>query len=80
MEENKKSHAGKHSSERLKPHTHTEKVRPKTDFSVWSKINSLPEARKQKVLDLRQQLKEKTYDLDKHLDVSLNKLLNELRK
>lgn len=44
------------------------------------RIPSLLEIRKQKVLDIRRQLKEKTYDLDKHLDASLSKILDDIRK
>ena len=35
--------------------------------------------RKQKVLNIRRRLRDGTYDLDKYLDASLDKIFNELR-
>jgi hypothetical protein len=45
---------------------------------VLRKIASLPEVRKEKVLDVRQQLTEGNYDLDERLDVALDKVLEYL--
>ena len=45
---------------------------------VLRKIASLPEVRKDKVLDVRRQLTEGKYDLDQRLDVALDKVLEYL--
>jgi len=45
---------------------------------VLKKIASLPEVRKEKVLDVRQQLTEGKYELNEHLDVALDKVLEDL--
>jgi len=45
---------------------------------VLRKIASLPEVRREKVLDVRRQLTEGNYDLDKRLDVALDKVLEYL--
>ncbi len=45
---------------------------------VLKKIASLPEVRKEKVLDVRQQLTEGKYDLNKRLDIALDKVLEDL--
>ena len=45
---------------------------------VLRKIASLPEVRKEKVLDVRRQLTEGKYDLDERLDVALEKVLEHL--
>ncbi len=45
---------------------------------VLRKIASLPEVRKEKVLDVRRQLTEGQYDLDERLDVALDKVLEYL--
>jgi len=45
---------------------------------VLRKIASLPEVRKEKVLDVRRQLTEGKYDLDERLDVALDKVLEHL--
>ena len=42
---------------------------------VLRKIASLPEVRREKVLDVRRQLTEGKYDLDERLDVALDKVL-----
>ena len=42
---------------------------------VLRKIATLPEVRKEKVLDVRKQLTEGKYNLDEHLDVALDKVL-----
>jgi len=45
---------------------------------VLQKIASLPEVRKEKILDVRQQLTEGNYDFNEHLDVALDKVLEDL--
>jgi hypothetical protein len=45
---------------------------------VLKNIASLPEIRKQKVLQLRQQITEGRYDLSERLDVALDKVLEDL--
>jgi len=45
---------------------------------VLRKIASLPEVRKEKVLDVRRQLTEGKYDLNQRLDVALDKVLEYL--
>jgi hypothetical protein len=45
---------------------------------VLKKIASLPEVRKEKVLDVRKQLTEGKYDFNEHLDVALDKVLEDL--
>jgi hypothetical protein len=45
---------------------------------VLRKIASLPEVRREKVLDVRRQLTEGKYDLDERLDVALDKVLEYL--
>ncbi len=45
---------------------------------VLKKIASLPEVRKKKIMDVRQQLTEGKYDLKKRLDTALDKALEDL--
>ncbi len=45
---------------------------------VLKKIASLPEVRKEKVLDIRQQLNKGKYKLNKRLDIALDKVLEDL--
>jgi hypothetical protein len=45
---------------------------------VLKKIASLPEVRKEKVLDLRQQLSKGKYRLNERLDIALDKVLEDL--
>ena len=45
---------------------------------VLKRIASLPEIRKQKVLDLRRQITQGGYDLNERLDIALDKVLEEL--
>ena len=45
---------------------------------VLKKIASLPEVRKDKVLNIRQQLTDGKYDLNERLDIALDKVLEEL--
>lgn len=45
---------------------------------LLKKIASLPEVRQEKVLKIRRQLNRGQYDLNGHLDVALDKVLEEL--
>jgi len=45
---------------------------------VLKKIASLPEVRKEKVLDVRRQLTEGKYNLNERLDIALDKVLEDL--
>ena len=45
---------------------------------VLKKIASLPEVRKEKVLDLRKQITEGEYDLNERLDVAVDKVIEQL--
>jgi len=45
---------------------------------VLKKIASLPEVRKKKIMNVRQQLTEGKYDLKKRLDIALDKVLEDL--
>jgi predicted XRE-type DNA-binding protein len=45
---------------------------------VLKKIATLPEVRKEKVLDLRQQLSKGKYSLNERLDVALDRVLEDL--
>ena len=45
---------------------------------VLKKVASLPEVRREKVLDVRRQLTEGKYDLSERLDVALEKVLEDL--
>jgi hypothetical protein len=45
---------------------------------VLKKIASLPEVRKEKVLDLRRQITKGEYDLNERLDVAVDKFLEQL--
>ena len=45
---------------------------------VLKKIASLPEVRRKKILDIRQQLTEGKYNLSERLDVALDKVLEDL--
>ena len=45
---------------------------------VLKKIASLPDGRKDKVLDVRQQITEGKYEFNEYLDVALDKVLEDL--
>lgn len=45
---------------------------------VLKRIALLPEVRKQKILDVRRQLTEGKYDLSQRLDVTVDKVLEDL--
>jgi hypothetical protein len=47
---------------------------------VLKKISSLPEVRKEKVLDVRRKLTEGKYELNERLDIALEKVLDDLNK
>jgi hypothetical protein len=54
------------------------KTRKRITASALHKINSLPLVRKKKILGVRHQLMEGTYDIDKRLNAVLDHLLEEL--
>lgn len=45
---------------------------------VLKKISSLPEVRKEKILRVRQQLTEGQYDINKRLNIALDKVIEDL--
>jgi len=45
---------------------------------VLKKIASLPEVRQDKILDVRRQLTEGKYEINEHLDIALDKVLEDL--
>ena len=45
---------------------------------MLKKIASLPEVRREKILDVRRQLTEGKYDMNERLDVALEKVLEDL--
>ncbi len=45
---------------------------------VLKKIASLPEVRQDKIIDLRRQLTEGKYEINEHLDIALDKVLEDL--
>ena len=47
---------------------------------LLKKIASLPEVRRKKIMDVRQQLTEGKYDLRQRLDIALDKVLEDLTK
>ena len=47
---------------------------------VLKKIASLPEVRKEKILDIRRQLTQGKYHLNERLDVAVDKVLEDLTK
>jgi len=57
---------------------HLENLNTTPIGQVLKKISSLPEVRKEKILDVRQQLTEGKYALNEHLDVALDRVLEEL--
>ena len=54
------------------------KARGRIVVSAMQTIHSLPPVRKKKILKIRQQLAEGTYDIDERLNVALDCLLEEL--
>jgi anti-sigma28 factor (negative regulator of flagellin synthesis) len=53
------------------------KVRRRATAPVMHLFGMLPQSRKEKVLVVRQQIAEGTYDLDKHMDSILDRLLKD---
>ena len=47
---------------------------------VLKRIASLPENRKEKILNVRRQITEGNYELNEHLDIALEKVLGELKE
>ena len=54
------------------------KAQGRITASALQQIHSLPLARKKKILKVRQQLAEGTYDIDDQLNVALDLLLDDL--
>ena len=54
------------------------KAQGRITAAVLQKIHSLPPVRKKKILKIRQQLAEGTYDIDDQLNVALDLLLDDL--
>ena len=54
------------------------KIRERITASELQNICSLPQVRKKKILDVRRQLAEGTYDIDKRLNVVLDRVLEDL--
>jgi hypothetical protein len=54
------------------------KVRGRITAPAFQNIRSLPPVRKKKILKVRQQLAEGTYDIDKPLNIALDRLLEKL--
>ncbi|MFZ0034109.1 MAG: flagellar biosynthesis anti-sigma factor FlgM [Sedimentisphaerales bacterium] len=55
-----------------------DKARGRTTAPALQKIHSLPSVRKKKILEVREQLIEGTYDIDKRLNAVLDRLLEDL--
>jgi anti-sigma28 factor (negative regulator of flagellin synthesis) len=53
-------------------------ARVTTAKPIIQNIHSLPRVRKNKILKVRQQLAEGTYDIDKRLDAVLDRLLEDI--
>ena len=54
------------------------KTQKRTTALMKQKICSLPSTRKKKILEVRKQLVEGTYELDERLNVALDRLLEDL--
>jgi anti-sigma28 factor (negative regulator of flagellin synthesis) len=54
------------------------KARGRITAPALRNIRSLPQVRKKKILEVRQQLAEGTYDIDKRLNAVLERLLEDL--
>ena len=61
-----------------KPNVHNNKVRQRTTARVSENINSLPHARKEKVLTVRQKLDAGKYSTDERLNVATDRLIENL--
>jgi hypothetical protein len=55
-----------------------DKARERIRALALQKIHSLPPVRKNKILEIRQQLSKDGYEIDKQLDAALDRLLEEL--
>ena len=60
------------------PNVHGDKVRLGTTARVSEKINSLPQARKEKVLAVRQKLDSGKYRIDERLNLATDRLIENL--
>lgn len=60
------------------PNVHGDKVRQGTTARVSEKINSLPQARKDKVLAVRQKLNAGKYRIDERLNLATDRLIENL--
>jgi hypothetical protein len=60
------------------PNVHGDKVRQETTARVSEKINSLPEAQKEKIRAVRQQLDAGKYSIDERLNVATDRLVENL--
>ena len=60
------------------PNVHGDKVRQEITARVSEKINSLPQARKEKVLAVRQKLDAGKYSIDERLNVATDRLVEGL--
>jgi hypothetical protein len=54
------------------------KYRGRIASSALQKTHSLQKVNKKKILDIQQQLAEGTYDVEKHLDVALDRFLEKI--
>jgi len=54
------------------------KVRVRTANPAIQNVHSLPRVRKRKILEIRQQLIQGTYDIDKRLNTVLDRLLEDI--
>jgi len=60
------------------PNVHSDKVRQGTTARVSEKIDSLPQARKEKVLTVRQKLDAGKYGINERLNVATDRLIENL--
>jgi len=78
------SHQVRNGSEGLAPNTDLmmeqilENIHATPIGQVLSRIASLPEVRQEKILNVRRQLTEGRYDLNEHLDLAIEKVLENL--
>jgi hypothetical protein len=62
----------------ITPNVHGDKVRQRTTARLSEKINSLPQARKEKVLAVRRQLDAGKYSINERLNVAADRLIENL--
>ncbi len=60
------------------PNVHGDKVRQRTTARLLEKVASLPKARKEKVLAVRQMLDAGKYSIDERLNVAIDRLIENL--